>query len=125
MSEDLDTQSQDLRSGRGGRSGGAQQTVNDPRLTKILGWLAAGLLATTIGVGSWVATSINGLTTAVAETTVTIRHMATTQATADARNELRNDQQDSRINQLDRDVAEVHGKIFRGVAGYGEPRRGN
>jgi hypothetical protein len=107
------------------RSGGAQQTINDPRLTKILGWLAAGLLATTIGVGSWVATSINGLTTAVAETTVTIRHMASTQATADARNELRNDQQDARINQLDRDIAEVHGKIFRGVAGYGEPRRGN
>jgi len=94
---------------------GAQVTqTNDPRFSKALNW-ALGILGTVmVLVLTWIGTSINALTVAVTQGTERIEFLARTQVAA----ENRIDGHDARLNKVERDVALIEGRVFRGVSGY-------
>lgn len=94
---------------------GAQITqTNDPRFSKAINW-GLGLLGTLLVlVLTWIGTSINALTVAVTQGTERIEFLARTQVAA----EQRIDGHDARLNKVERDVAVIEGRVFRGLPGY-------
>lgn len=89
---------------------GANIEIRDPRVTSFIAW-GGGLLGLAIvGIGTWVASSINQLTLTVARGTEKLEFVVRQQSTT----ELRVDQHDNRLNAVERSVAVMEGRTYRG-----------
>lgn len=91
-------------------AGGARMEIKDPRVSSFIGWGAGLLGIAVIAIGTWVASSINELTIAVAKGTERLEFIAQQQSA----NEIRIDRHDARLNQLERDVSAIGGTAYRG-----------
>lgn len=116
MSE-LDDQSEEVRGGkRGNTTGGGSISVTDSRVTRGINW-AMGLLGTAaVLVGAWIGSTLVGLRESVA---VIVSQNAALIQRLD-KNEIRDDAQEQRINNIDGRVYSLEGRALRG--GPGEAR---
>ena len=111
----LDSDNEDVRSGKGREDGGARIELRDSRVSAGLQVFWGCLGVVLVGMAAWTATSINELNL----------NMARVLTRLDQKDE-RDLRQDDDLRGLNHDVAELQGKTFRNVDGYQkkEPDRG-
>jgi hypothetical protein len=93
---------------------GASMNVSDPLLSRLIGW-GGSIAAVIIGSGIlWVGAQLVGIKESLASMAATQRASAEAIVAQLNKNDLRDDLQDGRINQLDREVATINGRNLRG-----------
>jgi hypothetical protein len=105
-----DIQSEELRSGKGRRSGGGRIEMRDSRFSMFLGLLWTALGAIALGLLAWAASSISELNINVSSMKVEISGLNRRLDVKDARD----DRQDDQISEVKRDVYTLEGKNLRG-----------
>lgn len=106
----------------GSVSDGARVEIRDPRVTSFVAWGGGLLGLAVIGIGTWVASSINELTVTVAKASEKMEFIVRQQTATD----VRVDAHDSRLNAVERSVAVMEGRNYRGGQFTPqEQRRGN
>ncbi len=109
---DLDEQSEEIR-GRGKRqSGGATQSIQDPRVTTIGTFVMNVLQGLVVLALAFVANNLNSINLTLAADAVSKQEMARQLAEVRAKNE----QQEEHINYVDRRVYTLEGRSLRGPA---------
>jgi len=118
---DLDDQSEELRSGKGRRSGGGSISIRDSRMSALVGIGLAITPIAVVGIGAWIANSIGNLNTTVTRLVVQneaiIKRLDQNDA-HDERQDVRMDSQEDRINQSRADIAALGGPNYRGARGH-------
>lgn len=126
---DLDDQHQDIRSGRGRKSGGPYMAGDshnhDPRVSTGIRTFLGVFSTIAVLFGGWIISTLleikDSVTAMKSSYPVLLQQLSTQQN----RNEVRDDQQEAHINSIDNRVSTLEGRTFRGVPGYQEPKRGN
>jgi hypothetical protein len=98
-----------------GHSSSASVTSHDPRFSRLLSWFMGALGVGALGVGGWVATSINQLNASVTRLVAQGEAKDYRDQTQDARISRAED----RIEDLRSDVSTLEGKNLRGEARRG------
>jgi hypothetical protein len=120
MSE-LDDQNEDVRSGKGRKSGGASVSIRDSRMSALVGIGLAITPIAVVGIGAWIANSIGNLNNTVTRLVVQNEAIIRRQDQNDAhddRQDARMDAADERTNQNSRDIAALGGPNYRGPRGH-------
>lgn len=96
-----------------GGNGSGNGTV-DRRFTRLIDWAWLAIGGAFVAGVYWVASSISNLNVTIGAAMVRIEYQ-----------DKRQDLSQAEITQLQKEVAELQGKVFRGVNGYGETDHGN
>lgn len=100
---DIDQQAADIRGDRGSnQSGGASIEYSDKRVTGAVRWLWSSMGAAAVAGIYWAASSINTLNVNLERALVRMDYQ-----------DKRQDLTEVQIRQLQRDVAEMQGKVYR------------
>lgn len=119
---DLDEQAQEVRGKGGDRYSGASVSMRDSRMSAVVSIGLAITPLAVVGIGAWVATSINELNNTVTRLVVQYESIQRRQDETDKRDdrqEAHMQTTDDRVTQTERDIASMGGPNYRG------PRRGN
>ncbi len=93
---------------------GASMNVNDPRLNRLIGW-GGSIAALLVGSGViWVGSQLVGIKESLASMAATQREQTAAVVAQLNKNDVRDDIQDGRLNQLDREVSTLNGRNLRG-----------
>lgn len=89
---------------------GPSMTIRDGRVSRVIAWVWTVIGAGIIGATLLAANNLYALNLTVARV-----------ADINAVQEGRLEDHEKRIRQMERDVSQIEGKVFRGVDGYQEP----
>lgn len=113
---DIDDQAEEVRLGKGAKSGGAGVLIQDSRFSSVINWVWIGMGSIAISLLGIAANNLYQLNITVARG-----------LDADAARDIRLSDHELRIRQVEKDLNTVEGRVFRGVDGYdvSEPKHGN